>query len=318
MLRPIYIDPITDYGFKRIFGSEINKDLLISLLNGLFRGRKNIVDLVYERNEHVGEGVEIGTVIFDLMCTADDGAKFVIEVQRTAQANLKRRMLYYGSKIIADQAPKGNRKAWNYEITEVYVIVLMDGFVLPDAEEADDVLHDICLCNRVTGKVFYEDLGFIYVQLRNFAKAEEELESDLDRWLYVLRNLSTLEKLPLFLRKSIFEKLFEIAEYCKLNQEERTMYDVSLKRKWDQEAVRQYQEEEQKKRLEEGLEKGLQQGLEQGLQQGIEQGIEQNKHEVVRKLIHRGDWSDTDIADFAEVSLEFVQSLRVELGTSKK
>ncbi|WP_437920254.1 PD-(D/E)XK nuclease family transposase [Sphingobacterium sp. LRF_L2] len=260
--------------------------------------------------------------------------KFVIEVQRTAQANLKRRMLYYGSKIIADQAPKGNRKAWNYEITEVYVIVLMDGFVLPEADEADDVLHDICLCNRVTGKVFYEDLGFIYVQLRNFVKAEQELESDLDRWLYVLRNLSTLEKLPLFLRKSIFEKLFEIAEYCELNQEERTMYDVSLKRKWDQEAVRQYQEEEQKKRLEEGLEKGLQQGLEQGLEQGIQQGIQQGleqgreegreegleemKYEVVKKLIHRGDWSYEDIAEFAEVSLAYVQTIRSELAATKK
>ncbi|WP_437922485.1 PD-(D/E)XK nuclease family transposase, partial [Sphingobacterium sp. LRF_L2] len=75
-----------------------NKDLLIALLNGFFRGRKNIVDLVYVRNEHVGDGVEIGTVIFDLMCTTADGAKFVIEVQRTAQVNLKRRMLYYGSK----------------------------------------------------------------------------------------------------------------------------------------------------------------------------------------------------------------------------
>ncbi|WP_437921448.1 Rpn family recombination-promoting nuclease/putative transposase [Sphingobacterium sp. LRF_L2] len=251
MLTPIYIDPITDYGFKIIFGSEVNKDLLISLLNGIFRGRKNIVDLVYEKIEHVGEGVEIGTVIFDLMCTTEDGAKFIIEVQLTAQVNLERHMLYYGRKIIADQAPKGNRKAWNYEITEVYVVVIMDSFVLPDADEANEVLHDISLCNRDTGEVFYEDLGFIYVQLRYFTKDEHELESDLDRWLYVLRNLSGLEKLPLFLRKPVFEKLFKIAEYSKLNNEERTMYDVSLKRKLDQEAVCQYQEEEQKKQLEE-------------------------------------------------------------------
>ena len=112
MSEPVSIDLVSDYAFKRIFGSEPNKDLLISLLNGLFRGRKSIVDLLYEKNEHVGDSEEIGTVIFDLICTADNGEKFVIEVQRTAQINLKKRMLYYSSKLIADQAPKGKRRAW--------------------------------------------------------------------------------------------------------------------------------------------------------------------------------------------------------------
>ncbi|WP_437920404.1 Rpn family recombination-promoting nuclease/putative transposase [Sphingobacterium sp. LRF_L2] len=304
LTTPIYIDPVTDYGFKLIFGSETNKDLLIALLNGFFRGRKNIVDLVYVRNEHVGDGVEIGTVIFDLMCTTADGAKFVIEVQRTAQVNLKRRMLYYGSKIIADQAPKGNRKAWNYEVTEVYVIVLMDGFVLPDAEESQAVMHDICLCNRETGEVFYEDLGFIYVQLRNFTKAEHELESDLDRWLYVLRDLSKLDKLPIFLRKSIFEKLFEIAEYCKLNKEERTMYDVSLKRKWDQEAARQYQEQEQKKRLEEGFEQGLEQGRFEERAKA-----EAEKKSAALKMLASG-FAVEVVADMLGLSIEDIEKLK--------
>jgi len=81
MSEPVYIDLVSDYAFKRIFGSEPNKDLLISLLNGLFRGRKSIVDLLYEKNEHVGDSEEIGTVVFDLICTADNGEKFVIEVQ---------------------------------------------------------------------------------------------------------------------------------------------------------------------------------------------------------------------------------------------
>src|SRR5690606_12984962 len=111
--QPRYIDPTTDYGFKRIFGSEVNKDLLIAFLNDLFRGRKKIKDLVYNKNEHVGATEETGAVIFDLTCTADDGGKFIIEVQRSRHKNLKRRMLYYGSKLIADQAPKGKRRAWD-------------------------------------------------------------------------------------------------------------------------------------------------------------------------------------------------------------
>ena len=141
-----YIDITTDYGFKKVFGSDTNKDLLISFLNELFRGRKMIVDLYYSKNEHVGDAEDIGTVIFDLTCTADDGERFIIEVQRTAQLNLKKRMLYYSSKLISDQAPKGNRRGWNYAISEVYIIVLMDGFMMPDAGDEKYFLHDICLC----------------------------------------------------------------------------------------------------------------------------------------------------------------------------
>ncbi|SFS98156.1 Rpn family recombination-promoting nuclease/putative transposase [Sphingobacterium wenxiniae] len=216
MQQPKYIDPTTDYGFKRLFGTEVNKKFLIALLNDLFRGRKTIDDLVYNKNEHVGDGEDRGTVIFDLTCTTDNGEKFIIEVQRSLQINLKRRMLYYGSKLIADQAPKGNRKGWNYSISGVYVIVLMDGFPMPERTDIEEFLHDICLCNRETGKIFYEDLGFIYLELINFVKGEADLESDLDRWLYVLKNMSTMDKLPVYLRRPIFEKLFQVAEYSKL------------------------------------------------------------------------------------------------------
>jgi len=214
-----YIDITTDYGFKKVFGSDTNKDLLIAFLNQLFRGRKVIADLYYNKNEHVGDTEDIGTVIFDLTCTADNGERFIIEVQRTSQVNLKKRMLYYSSKLIADQAPKGNRRAWNYAISEVYIIVLLDGFAMPDAGEEKYFLHDICLCYRDHGKIFYDELGFIYIELVNFVKAEAELDNDLDRWLYVLKNISSLKGLSTYLRKPIFEKLFQLAEYSKLKPE---------------------------------------------------------------------------------------------------
>ncbi len=154
---PRYIDPTTDFGFKRIFGSEVNSDLLIAFLNELFRGRKVIQTVFYNKNEHVGQTEEIGNVIFDLTCTAESGEQFIIEVQRSSQVNLKRRMLYYGSKLIADQAPKGGRREWNYNISEVYVIVLMDGFAMPGADGDKKYLHDICLCNRDTALVRSHD-----------------------------------------------------------------------------------------------------------------------------------------------------------------
>lgn len=131
------------------------------------------------------------------------------------------RMLYNGSKLISDQAPKGKRNEWNYGISEVYVIVLMDGFAMTDDQSSKTFLHDICLCNRDTGKIFYEDLGFIYLELINFTKGEAELESNLEQWQYVLKNMSSMNKLSTYLRNPVFTNLFEIAEYSKLNKEER-------------------------------------------------------------------------------------------------
>src|SRR5690606_29448283 len=145
-----------------------------------------------------------------------------------------------GSKRIADEAPKGKRKEWDYAIPEVYVIVLMDGFPMPESNAHDRYLHDICLCYRNTGEVFYNDLGFIYLELLNFVKTESELETDLDGWLYVLKNMSKLNRIPLYLRKPVFEKLFDIAEYSRLTKEEKQMYDTSLKRKWDTAGALEY------------------------------------------------------------------------------
>lgn len=280
-----YIDPLTDFSFKKIFGSEPNKDLLIAFLNEVFQGRKHIVNLVYNKNEHAKDTKHTGGAIFDLTCTGDKGEKFLIEVQRSSQANLKQRMLYYASKLIADQAPRGKRKEWDYAITEVYVIVLVDGFAIPGTSECEYV-HDICLCFRNTGKVLYEELGFFYIELVNFVKDEAALETDLDRWLYVLKNISKLNKIPLFLRKPVFQKLFEVAEYSNLTKEEQQMYDVELKRKWDNAAVLDYAKKEAMKQgREQGIQQGIQQGLQQGIQQGKEEGKEESRKEVVTNLL---------------------------------
>jgi len=228
-----YIDPTTDYGFKRIFGTEASKELLIAFRNEIFRGRKTIKDLTYGNTGRVGDTEGLRIVIFDLFCTGENGEEFVIEMQTSSHANFKNRMLYYASRLVADQAEKDEDRKWNYDISEVYVVVLMDGFFLPGEEKRNGFLHRVSLCNEDTGKVFHDGFGFVYIELANFRKGESELETDLDRWIYVMKNMSEMEALPAYLRKPIFEKLFQIAEYGKLNKEERKMYNISLKRKWD-------------------------------------------------------------------------------------
>jgi len=233
-----YIDPTTDYGFKRIFGEDANnKELLMSLINGLFRGRKTVKSIEYAPSEHVGEAEDIGTVIFDLACTDQDGNTFVVEVQRTSQMNLKKRMLAYAGRLISGQIPKGERSLWNYDLKGTYVIVIMDGFQMPGGSNGN-VVHDICLCDRDTKEIFYEDFGLIFVELDNFIKTEEEVakSSKLDKLLHILKNMPKMKEQPPYLQEPIFERLFDTAEYAKMNKEEREMYKASLKQKWDEQS----------------------------------------------------------------------------------
>jgi predicted transposase/invertase (TIGR01784 family) len=287
---PKYIDPLTDFGFKRLFGSTPNSDLLIAFLNEVFRGRKHIVDLVYNKNEHPGETKGEGGAIFDLLCTGKDGEHFIIEVQRGKQEKFKERALFYTSRLISEKAPKGRRSEWGYNIAEVYLVALLEDFVLDESPDGE-YLHDICLCNRDTGKIFYDKLGYTYIELRNFVKANTDLNTDLDRWLYVLKNMSGMDKIPAYLRKPIFEKLFNIAEYSNLTKEEKGMYDNSLKYKWDNKNVLDYAVKEA--RLE---------------------GIYKTRYAIIENLILKLGLADEQAADVAEVSIDFVRKVREALN----
>ena len=295
-----YIDPLVDFAFKKIFGNEPNKDLLIAFLNEVFRGRKHIVDLVYNKNEHPGDLRDEGAAIFDLLCTGDKGERFIIEIQRGRQGYFKERALFYTSRLISDQAPKGKRSEWAYNLTEVYLVALLEDFTLT-ASPAHGYLHDICLCNRHTGEIFYDKLGYTYIELINFVKTEAELETDLDRWLYVLKHLSQMNKIPAYLRKPIFEKLFSIAEYTNLTKEEKEMYDSSLKYKWDNKNVLDYA-------VKEGIEKGIAQGIAQGITQGITQGKLEEAIAIAREFKKIGIRLE-DIAKGTGLSIEEIEKL---------
>ncbi|SEM17796.1 PD-(D/E)XK nuclease family transposase [bacterium A37T11] len=173
-------------------------------------------------------------------------------MQRALQEFFKVRSVVYTSRQISFQAPKGRMKIWNYNLKEVYLVALLDNFTMPNSVP-EHYIHDICLMDRETKEVFYEKLGYIYIELINFVKTEEELETDLDDWLYSLRHLSKLKKLPRVLNKPVFKRLFNIAEYNNLTDEERMLYDTELQKRWDNQNALDF-------KLKQGLEQGLEQG----------------------------------------------------------
>jgi predicted transposase/invertase (TIGR01784 family) len=283
-----YINALVDFSFRKIFGSDPNKDLLIAFLNEIFKGRKHIVDLVYNKNEHDGENQEEARAVFDLLCTGDQGERFIIEVQHSKPVNFKKRGIYYTSRLISEQAVKGQVKNWQYDISEVYFVAVLEQ--QSDLNPGSDrFIHDACLCYRDTGEIFYEGLGYTYLDLPNFVKTEEECVSDLELWLYWLKHLHETDKLPGHLKETIFERLFNIAEYTNLSKEEQAMYNQDLKRKWDNEAAHVNS-------IEEGRAKGLAEG-------------EHKKALEIAAEMKRKNFQDEIIADLTKLTIEEIEKL---------
>ncbi|ACU03288.1 Rpn family recombination-promoting nuclease/putative transposase [Pedobacter heparinus] len=240
-----YIDPFLDVAFKRLFATDESKPILIGFLNELYKGKKYITEIQFGKNEYHGEIKEEGGVVFDIVCTDADGSRFIIEVQTGYQKYFKERALYYTSRAISEQSPKGKIKGWAYNISEVYLLAFLENFNLPDTPRYE-YLQDICLANRHTGKIFYDKLSFIFIEMLNFVKKPHELHTELDKWLYALKHLTEFKQRPAYLSGPEFDQFFALAKYANLTKEERDMYNTSLKQKWDSKNVLDYAVEEAK------------------------------------------------------------------------
>ncbi len=226
--REKYINPFTDYGFKRLFGEEPNKDLLLDFLNELLKKEQGkITELQYLKNENLGTTELNRKAVFDLYCTNEKGEKFIVELQKTKQKFFKDRTVYYSTFPIREQAIVGSE--WNFELKRVYTIAILDFVFDEDKNQPEKFRYDVKLSDIETKEIFYDKLTFIYLEMPKFNKKAEELETRFEKWLFVLRNLHKLDRIPDNLRENIFLKLFETAEIAKFNSKEYQEYEDSLK-----------------------------------------------------------------------------------------
>ena len=225
--EPKFINPFTDFGFKKIFGEEPNKDLLMDFLNELLRPQNYAIkDLTYKKAEHLGASDIDRRVVFDLYCENEKGEKFIVEMQKTKQTYFKDRTLFYSTFPIQEQAIRG--KDWNYGLKAVFAVALLD-FTFDDEDGDKPIVNRVQLIDKDTCKVFYDKLTYIFVQVPNFTKTIDELETHLDKWLYVLKHMEKFDRIPEKIKDKIFQKVFNLAEYHNLSQEEREAYEDSLK-----------------------------------------------------------------------------------------
>lgn len=255
-LKDRYVNPYTDFGFKKLFGTEINKDLLISFINSLLHGKEVVKDLTYLNTEHLGTGESDRKAVFDVYCENENGEKILVEMQRGVQEYFKDRSLYYATFPIREQGQKGE---WNYQLKAVYVIGILN-FKF-DKVHDNYYHHEVQLLDVETKEVFYDKLTFIYLEMPKFNKSEDELNGMFEKWLFVLRNLSRLMERPKALQERIFTRLFEAAEIARFTKVEYDAYEESLKvyRDWQNTIAT-----EKKISWKEGHEEGIEEGIEKG------------------------------------------------------
>ena len=218
-----YLNPYTDFGFKKLFGEEANKDLLIDFLHQLLPEHHRIAALDFRNSEQLPDVPLERKAIFDIHCLSTTGERFIVEMQKAKIQFFKDRSVFYVTFPIREQAKKGD---WLFKLDPVYFIAILD-FVYDEVHEMQKFRRDVALRDQ-DGQLFFDKLHFKFLQMPLFTKQEHELESRFDKWLFFLKNLENLDHIPAILDEPIFQKAFRTAELSNLNHEQYTAYEKNL------------------------------------------------------------------------------------------
>jgi predicted transposase/invertase (TIGR01784 family) len=279
-----FINPFTDVGFKRIFGQEFSKPLLLDFLNNLLKGERVITDLKFLDKEQPAEYRDDRSLIYDIFCETDSGERIIVEMQNREHPNFADRCLYYASQAISRQGERGTE--WDYHVNAVYLVAFvnfhMDGL-------GDQFRYDIGLADMATGKPFSGKERFIFLQLPYFTKEADACENDFERWIYVLKNMETFNRMPWSAKNSVFQKLAEVAEVSNLSKEDRIKYDAALRHFRDTlNVMRGAEEKGRKQGRMEGRMEGRKEGRKEGMVQGRKEGENHKALAIAKKMKEAG------------------------------
>lgn len=289
-----FINPFTDFGFKHIFGREVDKDILIEFLNDLLDGEHTITDLRIMNNERLPETTQGRKVIFDIHAMTDNGERIIIEMQNKEQPHFKDRALYYMSRSVTEQGIQGT---WDYKLAAVYGVFFLN-FTLDEEGDSDrpegTFRRDIVLADKDTGRTFNTKFRQIYIELPRFDKEEEACETDFERWIYVLKHMDTLDRMPFKARKAIFERLERIGSMANLTPQQRAQYEEEWK------IYNDYYNT---------LDFAVEKGIEKGIEQGTAKGKKEEKCSIALNLKKMG-LSMEQIATATGLSREEIGALK--------
>ncbi|XCN72892.1 MAG: PD-(D/E)XK nuclease family transposase [Candidatus Electrothrix aestuarii] len=275
-----YINLFTEYGFKKIFGDHANKKLLLNFLNGLLREEQGeIQDLHYLKTEQLAL-FRKDTV--DLCCENEKGEEFIVGLRKSKYNFFSGRAHYCSSLPIWEQE---RRKKWDFGLKAVYTVAILNFAFDEDKDCPKQYRYDVKLSSIESSRAGYEKLTFIYLEMPKFTKGLDELETRLDKWLYVIANLHRLDSIPEELQDKIFGQLFEAAEIALFTKEELLAYEKGL-----------------------NYSRNMRRSLDTEFAEGWDKGLQNQQIDVALEMLGEGEALDK-IASFSGLELAVVKAL---------
>ena len=260
-----FLDPKTDFSFKRIFGSEDSKTALISFINASLelKGDRLVESVEIKDPYRIGNLPIVKQSIVDISCTDRSGVKYLVEMQVEKVKGFANRMHYNLAKGYAEQLIKGDDYP---KLNDVVLISVMDFSLLDDF----DPWHSLYVFKEIkTNYAPFNQFRLCCLELKKFEKKEEELSGMLDKWAFFLKETGNLEVRPDALSDPVFDVAFEKAEVGRLSPKEKEAYDAAIQEARDKRGM--VVEGEDKGR-EEGRKEGREEGRKEGRQEGRQEG----------------------------------------------
>ncbi|WP_264376853.1 Rpn family recombination-promoting nuclease/putative transposase [Wolbachia endosymbiont (group B) of Aricia agestis] len=292
-----FLDPKNDISFKRIFGTEKNKDILIHFLNDIlgFTGKSTIRDIEFLSTIQDPDIASKKQSIVDVLCRDENGLQVIVEMQVAKTKGFEKRAQYYAAKAYSRQADKGDQY---HDLKEIIFIAIADCILFPDKSEYKSK-HTIR--DEDTNEHDLKDFYFIFIELPKFPKTkEDQLSSIVEKWVYFFRyaDETSEEELERIIGSDlIIERAYEELNRFNWSEKEFIAYEQEIKRIRDEQAVLaqklddakhegiQIGEEKGKK---EGIQIGHEKGRAEGKEEGIAEGEQQTKIAVAKNSLKAG------------------------------
>lgn len=287
-----YANLTNDYMFKRIFGSEECKDILITFLNHII-GDCTITNVSFQNTEHLGPSVGDRKAVFDISCKTDRGEEFIVEMQNAPQHYFRDRSLFYTCYPIIHQAAKAKEEFlkqngntigfnWDFCLKPVKLIAVLN-FSMTHAQGWDEHRYHSSYHIRedLSNEILHDKVQYIYLELGRFDKEVSQLETNYDKWMYLFKNMPKMKSRPQCYREKDFDRLFDIAGFINFTPEQFVEYQNSEKMIYDYKNTIDYAEQR-------GLEQGRAEGHILGRAEGLTEGRAEEKRTIAREMLSRG------------------------------
>ena len=294
----IFINPKTDFAFKKIFGSEQSQEILISFLNGILYDGENVIQSVNILNPYQAPRIRgMKDTFLDVKATLSDGQTVIIEMQVLNVEGFEQRVLYNAAKAFSTQLNVGQ----DYTLLSPVIALTITDFEM--FQDLDAVISRFVLKEKQDLTDYAIDgLELVFVELPKFHQALNQVDGLTEQWIYFLQNARQLESVPVSMGNvPAIQQAFTVANQANLSREE--LEDLESREMFIHD-----QRNAIVKGVKQGRTEGRTEGLAEGLAEGLKQGTNQTKIAIAQRLLTTLD--DATIARITDLTLDEVKQLR--------